>query len=287
LESLSGGVRLYPKFGPTVVRTGEGNSSYHALQARLDRRFTRGFQVRASYTWSKLIDSTSDGIGAINAQEPNNSNLTSIPVMQGGMKIDRGVSDFDRPQRLTIAYLWEVPGPRSGWLKYVLGEWQIAGITTFQSGTPFTVGNGSDRNDDTYFVDRPDIGNPTAPLTSRAIVFPKCATRYQNPDTAACVRPSDVRWVEGSGFPNASTVGRNTLRTGGTNNFDLNLTKSIRMKESRRLELRWEALNAFNHPQFVHAPSRNVNGANPGWFLNRDFTDAGVRSMWVQVKLVF
>ena len=98
--------------------------------------------------------------------------------------------------------------------------------------------------------------------------------------------------MEGIGFPNAATVGRNTLRTGGTNNFDLNLTKSIQFGETRRLELRWEALNAFNHPQFVQVPSNaqsltSVNGAAAGQFLNRDYTDSGIRSMWVQVKVVF
>ena len=99
--------------------------------------------------------------------------------------------------------------------------------------------------------------------------------------------PSEVHWVEGIGFPNASTVGRNSLRTGGTNNFDLNLTKLISIGENRRLELRWEALNAFNHPQYVNVPPRTVFGTPPGQFLNRDFTDSGIRSMWVQVKLVF
>jgi hypothetical protein len=55
----------------------------------------------------------------------------------------------------------------------------------------------------------------------------------------------------------------------------------------RRLELRWEALNALNHPQFVKVPPMNVNSASAGQFLNRDFTDTGIRSMWVQLKLVF
>ena len=114
-----------------------------------------------------------------------------------------------------------------------------------------------------------------------------CATGYQNPDTLSCVSPSDVHWVEGSGFPNAGTVGRNTLHTGGTNNFDLNLTKSIPLGETRRLEFRWEALNAFNHPQFIQVPQKNVNGTLPGRFLNRDFTDSGIRTMWVQAKVVF
>jgi len=70
------------------------------------------------------------------------------------------------------------------------------------------------------------------PLNTRAIIFPRCVTGYQNPDTGSCVSPRDVHWVEGIGFPNAATVGRNTLRTGGTNNFDLNLTKSIPLGEN-------------------------------------------------------
>jgi hypothetical protein len=223
----------------------------------------------------------------MNQQQPDRMNRTSVPVMQGGLKLDRGVSDFDRPQRLSIVYLWAVPGPRSGWLRYPLGGWQLAGITIFQSGTPFSVGNGSDRNNDGITGDRPDIGNPSAPLNTRAIILPGCPSGYQNPETDSCVNPGDVHWVEGSGFPNPATVGRNTLRTGGTNNFDFNLTKSFPFGESRRVELRWETLNALNHPQFVNVPQMSVNGTPAGRFLNRDFTDSGIRSMWVQVKLLF
>ena len=284
---LLNGVRLYPNSGPVIAKTSQGNSSYQALQARLDRRFARGFQIAASYTWSKFIDSTSEGVGYQNSQQPDRQNRTSIPIMQGGLTLDRGLSDFDRPQRLTIAYLWAVPGPRSGWSRYPFGGWQVAGITTFQSGTPFSVANGSDRNNDGIPADRPDTGNPSAPLNTRAMISKICATGYQNPNTGSCVSPGDVHWVEGIGFPNSATVGRNTLRTGGTNNFDLNLTKSIPLGESRRLELRWEALNAFNHPQYVNVPQTSVNGTPAGRFLNRDFTDSGIRSLWVQAKLVF
>src|SRR5262249_48764339 len=135
--------------------------------------------------------------------------------------------------------------------------------------------------------DRPDIGNPSAPLNTRAVIFPNCASGYQNPGAGSCVNPGDVHWVEGTGFPNSATVGRNTLRTGGTNNFDMNLTKSILFGETRRGEFRWEALNAFNHPQFVNVPQMSVSGPPPGRFLNRDFTDSGIRSMWVQIKMIF
>jgi hypothetical protein len=283
---LLAGMRPYPNYGQVLVIDNEGNSSYHALQTRLDRRFSHGFQLAASYTWSKAIDSTSDFVAG-DVQSPGKDTITSVPISQGGLKLDRGLSDYDRTRRLTLAYLWVIPGPRSGWWKYALGGWSVGGVTTFQSGTPFTIGNGSDRNNDTFLQDRPDIGNPTAPLNTRAIIFPKCATGYQNPDTGSCVSPGDVHWVEGIGFPNGATVGRNTLHTGGTNNFDLNLTKSIPLGEKRRLELRWEAFNAFNHPQFIQVPQMNVNSMAAGRFLNRDFTGSGIRTMWVQAKVVF
>jgi len=279
--------RLYPEYGQVIVKTSEGNSSYHALQVRLERRFAHAFQLTAAYTWSKMIDSTSDGIGTANMQDPPPGNLSSVPVMYGGLKLDRAVSDFDRPQRMTIAYLWNLPGPRSGWSRHLLGGWQLAGITTFQSGTPFSIANGFDRDNYGDREHRADIGNPNASMNTRAILSSSCATGYQNPDTLSCVNASSVHWVEGIGFPNASTVGRNTLRTGGTNNFDLNLTKSIALGENRRLELRWEALNAFNHPQYVNVPPRDVLNTSLGQFLNRDFTDSGIRTMWVQTKLVF
>lgn len=166
----------------------------------------------------------------------------------------------------------------------------FSGSRTFQRGkvrTPFSVANGSDRNNDGILGDRPDIGNPNAPVNTRAIISPKCPTGYQNPDTGSCINPGDVRWVEGIGLPNGATVGRNTLRTAGTNNFDVNLTKSIPLGETRRLELRWEALNALNHPQYVNVPPMTVNGTPARHFLNRDFTDCGIRGVWVQVKLAF
>jgi len=292
------GERLHPDYGQRTVRTSQGNSAYHALQAHLDRRFVNDLQLTASYTWSRSLDSTSEGIGQTNNQYAS-ANLTSVPVAQGGLRLDRGLSDFHRSQRLTLLCLWVVPGPTKGIWKQVLGDWSIAGIASFQSGTPFTIVNGSDRNSDGWNqMDRPDVANPDAPRNSRAVIAPSsgpqyCATGYRNPDTDACVNPFDVYWVEGTGLPNTSTVGRNTLLTGGTNNFDLSLFKSFAIGERKRLEFRWEALNAFNHPQFVRVPERNVQsspgpqGGLPSRFFNRDFTDSGIRSMWVQMKLVF
>jgi hypothetical protein len=152
--------------------------------------------------------------------------------------------------------------------------------------------NGFDRNGDGWPEDRPDISNPTAPLSSRAILWTTtgpqaCQTGYRNPDTNACTSPADVHWIEGTGFPNASTIGRNTLFTGGTNNFDMSLLRTVHIAERASLEFRFEAQNALNHPQFVQVPQKDIVNTPPGRFLNRDFTDGGIRSIWLQVKLLF
>jgi len=273
------GSRPHPDFGVRQIRTSDGNSAYHAMQWRVDRRFARGFQLGGAYTWSRNIDSTSEGVGADSEQE----NL----IESVERKRERGLSSYDRTHRFTILYMWSVPNLGAGFSKYLLGGWSIAGITSFQSGAPFTLlsNRGLAVADDA--TNRPDIGNPKAPLNSRAILSQNCATGYLNPDTGLCVSAADVHWIQGTGLPNAATVGRNTLRTGGINNFDLSLSKSFQIAEQKRLEFRWEALNALNHPQFTRVPARDVNSLTPGRFLNRDFTDSGIRSMWVQLKLVF
>jgi hypothetical protein len=282
------GQRLHPEFGSREIRASEGNATYHAMQWRLDRRFAPDLQLSASYTWSRNIDSSSEGIGRVNTQY-NNPNLLSVPVAQGGMKLDRGPSDYDRTHRFTVLYVWALPALAKHW-KYLVESWTIAGIASLQSGAPFTVvstrRNGAGCKPSDCPGDRPDIGNPTAPFNRRAILSGACPTGYSNPETDLCVAPSEVHWIQGIGPPNSATVG-NTLRTGAINNLDVSLAKSFPVAEQKRLEFRWEAFNVLNHPQFTQVPPRDFNDKTPGRFLNRELTDSGIRSMWMQVKLLF
>ena len=257
------GTNLYPEFGGRGIRTSQGNSSYHAMQWRVDRRFVGGFRATAAYTWSKNLDSTSEGVGT-QSNQSGPANRASVLIAQDGLRLDRGPSDYDRTHRVSLLYLWNIRGPASGFMRAVFGGWSISGITTFQSGAPFSVLNGVDaaRVPHAPGSPRPDIGNPNAPLNSRAVISPSsgsqfCATGYRNPDTDTCVTPADVHWIQGIGPPNASTVGRNTLRAGGVNNFDLSVSKSFEIGENRRLEFRWDALNVLNHPS-VHSDSGQI-----------------------------
>lgn len=290
------GNRLYNNYGIRRIRTNGANSNYHSLQILVDRRFKKGFELTGSYTFSKNIDSMSE----VFATNNNLSSYTSVPTLYGGLALDRAVSDLHRKHRATISYTWALPGFKNGLLSYPLGGWKLTGITTFQSGMPYTIANGYDRNNDGLDNDRPDIGNPNAPIDTRAYIVPTtgtsgtiCATGYYNPDAAKCVTSTDVYWLQGAGLPNGSTVGRNSLYTRGVNNFDMNLMKAFKVSEGKTLEYRLETFNTFNHSQYTSVPERSVVGTTTGnaWmgtrFLNEKYTGGGYRTMRMQLKFIF
>jgi hypothetical protein len=280
---LAGGSRLYPTFGRRQIRGNSGNSNYHALQARLDRRFSKGVQLTGSYTWSKFIDAASE----VFTRDGTSSNL-SASLAQGGLQLDRAVSMFDRTHRLVFTYIWDVPGPKGGVLGNVLGGWQMSGITTLQSGNPFTITQGGDRNGDGVAGgDRPDIGNPSAPRNTRAIISPTSPTGYLNPDTNQPVARTDVYVVQGVGAPGPGTIGKNTERSKRTNNFDWSLFKSFLIREGLRLEYRLETFNLFNHQQFFEVPAATLITAVPGAFLNHTLVDGTGREMRMGLKLIW
>jgi hypothetical protein len=294
------GVRLHPEFGIRQIRTNSGNSNYHAMQLRVERRFTPSLNFAGSYTWSRMIDSTSEIYQAwntygtsidVSAFQPA---LTSVPISQGGLRLDRAVSDYHRSHVFTINYSWEVPGPKSGLFGHVAGGWTLAGITSIGSGAPYTVLNGADRNNDGVAADRPDIGNPNAPLNTRAILSGSCSTGWLNPDINGCVTPNDVHFIQGIGLPNSRTVGRNTLAVeGGGMQTWLTVLKAFSIKETRKLEFGVEILNLFNSPGYAYIPSASVvgspgpSGTMPSRFLNKDYTYSFTRTMNVRAKLIF
>ncbi len=91
-------------------------------------------------------------------------------VLGASPHIDYGNSDFDRRHIGSIGFSWEIRAPKTGLMRQVLGGWKLAGIADWQTGEPFTMSNGTDRNGDGQSgPDRPDISNPSAPLNTRAV----------------------------------------------------------------------------------------------------------------------
>jgi hypothetical protein len=174
----------------------------------------------------------------------------------------------------------------------MFGGWTLGGISHWQTGLPFTIRNGTDRGGfGQSAAERPDISNPAAPLDTRAIIKTSCATGFGNPDLAGtpCVDPNTVHWIQGSGLPNARTVGRNTLRAPGVDNLDISIAKRFRFTEKSGLEFRADMFNALNTTNLGFDTSsfvpRTVRGSLAGQFLDFGQTDSIGRSMRMRVKV--
>lgn len=279
------GVRRFPLLGIRRMRTNGVNSSYNSLQVRVDKAFSHGFQFITSYTLSKNIDNNSEVFATTNS----GSSLASVPVFLGGLNLDKALSDFDRRHVFTTGYIWELPGPKQGFLGHVAGGWQIAGGIVFQSGAPYTLLNGSDRNGDGVTgLDRPDISNVNAPHNTRAIISTTCSTGFANPDKAnACVSPNDVYVVQGTGFPTAKTIGRNTELSKAVQNFSTSVYKTFNLTERFKLEYRFETFNTFNHPQFTGIPGQSVAGSAANRYQLFDLLNGGGRTARMGFKFIF
>ncbi|MBI3693343.1 MAG: TonB-dependent receptor [Acidobacteria bacterium] len=207
-----------PYLGLASVNTYEttANSIYHSLQVSAVRRFSGGFSLQGSYTFSKIIDNTAAPINSYAAD-----------------RLERSMSGFDRTHIFVGSYVWELPLARKaqGWQRKALHGWQISGITNFQSGNPITPGVSGDRAGTGGGGQRPNlIGAVTRIMT---------LARWFNTDAFALPALGT--------FGNA---GRALVRGPGINDWDVSFSKRTELKENVSLQFRAEFFNLFNHAQF-------------------------------------
>lgn len=286
------GTRFQPQVGIRTVRATSANSNYESLQVALKRRFSSTplgqVQFEGSYTYSHFLDDVSDVFGFDSTPSP----LQSVSQVLGGSRhLDYGNSDFDRRNVGALGFLWSVRGPRKGVVGSLVGGWQLSGIAHWQTGFPFTVTNGTDRNGDGQSApDRPDISNLAAPLNTRAVIKASCATGFGNPDQTGtpCIDPASVHFIQGKGLPNANTVGRNTLRAPGLDNLDFSVAKQFRFTERMNLEFRTDMFNALNTLNLGYrVASRSVKNSVAGSFLDFNQTESVPRTMRMRLKFTF
>ena len=289
------GARFMPQVGPRTVRATSANSNYESLQFELKRAFKATpvgeLQFDGSYTYGHFLDEVSD----VFAFDSTLSSVQSVSQVVGGSRhLDYANSDFDRRHVGSIAFVWGIRGPKRGLTGTLVGGWQLSAIAIWQTGIPYTVANGSDRNRDGQLtVDRPDISNPSAPVNTRATRKPSCATGYANPDLtgAPCVSPTSVHFIEGIGLPNANTVGRNSLSLPGLDNIDFAAAKIFRFTERMNLEFRADMFNALNTLNLGYTTLGFRNGqavtAPRGKFLNQALTSDDPRSMRMMLRFSF
>jgi hypothetical protein len=248
-----------------------GKSNYHAFQYKLQRRLSNGFSTLLSYTWSKSIDTSSGWFNTENGIG-NNANVQNYYDQDS----NRAVSGYDIPHLLTMGTVWELPfGKGKRWLRngpasWLLGDWQTNWLLLTRSGQPFTVEVTGDpaniRAGQTY--SRANlISDPFQPGPVLSHPDVRCRTTISQGGLAADQVRTPRTWfnpcalaIPVNSFGNA---GRNIMRTDNWWNVDFSLFRNIPLGETRKLQLRGEAFNVFNHIDLGN-PAVGLNGATPG-----------------------
>ncbi len=273
------GQRLDPTRGSILIGQGQAKSSYHAGQFTFEKRFGQvgmfgknfgQFFINANYTFSAFISESDDILGGA----PNRT-LPQDPRNPTG---DRGRSGFDQPHRFVMNYLYISPTVFNNgnlfnrFLNGLLSEWQLSGVTTYASGTPFTVFNANNA----LGILAGQIG--TVAGSQRVSVNP--AGQYPLVSTPTNPNPNAYFIVNDANSGIVGSLGANTERTGNTKNWNMALTKNFKtFTESQSLQLRMEVFNVFNRRNFTLIPSNTIgNTVNTDLFLNLGRTNVSGRT---------
>ncbi|HEU0120532.1 MAG TPA: TonB-dependent receptor [Bryobacteraceae bacterium] len=228
-----------------------GNSNYHSLQVRADRRMARGLNALTSYTWSKCISGPSD-IGADIGGGSFIGTMQNIYDMAG----ERSLCGFDVTQRFVQSLVYDIPffSGAPSVMRSLLGGWQASSIIVAQSGFPGDIAFGVDTTG-TGVGSRPDVvAGQKANLDGSERTY----QRWFN--TAAFAEPAFGM------YGNSARTG--AIRLPGLVNVDFSVNKQFRLGETRRAELRTEFYNLFNHyniqPGSVDRNIRSVNFGKVG-----------------------
>jgi hypothetical protein len=225
----------FPYIGVTAYDRSTGSSSYNALQVSLNGRSEYGLTYLVSYTWSKALDLACSGWYGVEGCSIQNPYTPQA---------DKGPSATDLPQIFSAAFVYQLPfgkGKRfdsgNSIVNYVVGGWNLNGVLSLNSGTPFDIGSGKDiantgnyNYGNGYGYERADVVGPLYPAT-------KTPQEWFN--TSSFVYPQPFTFGD---------LGRDTLRSDWFKNFDFSIFKQLPITESKRLEFRVEMFNLTNTP---------------------------------------
>jgi hypothetical protein len=215
----------------------------------VNRRLARGLQFRGAYTFSKSLD---DGDNMNTSVATNSPAFVANPLQP---KSDYGRASFDVRHAAVIHATYDLPFGRNDdsqahpWVERLIGNWQLSGIQTLQSGLPFTPQLSYNPSNDG------DTRNPVRPSWNPNFigsVIPGGPNQYFNP--SAFIQPLPGTY---------GNVGRNILQAPGLTETDLSLTKVFSFSERLHLQFRTEVFNLFNHTNF-NAPNPVVYAAATG-----------------------
>jgi hypothetical protein len=245
-----------------VAFLSNGNSTYHGGSAQLTKRFSRGFQMTASYTFSHLIDDTTAEVFSTVLSPRRVEDFQNL-------RRERANSALNHPHRFVTSWIYEVPwfSKSNGLTKTLLGGFNIAGTYTYETGEGITVRSGNDANLNGDGAGDRAILNPSgtegvgSSVTPLCRVTGNCSAAGAGAVVAYLANNPNARYIQ-TGAGAESTIGRNTFRLPPINNFDISLFKNFRFGESKYFQLRADFFNAFNHPQYVPGSVNSVDPVN-------------------------
>lgn len=257
--------RPYPAFGRITLATSTGESWYHALQVKAQRRFSQGLGFLASYTWAKSLDlhggeAESRGGGIQNPAD---------------IQASKGLSGFDLRHRFSVAANYELPFGRdkrfatSGLGAALLGDWQTMLIVSLRSGYPFSVlsaGDSANADAGSVFADLIGDNHGNLPGDQRTV------DRWF--DTDAFARPAPFTF---------GTAGRNIVSGPGAATVDFSLVRDFRLPAAHRLQFRVEAFNLFNRVN-LGLPNSTIGAAGFGAIRS---TATNAREIQLAFKYIF
>jgi hypothetical protein len=261
--------RVNTQYNSLQMADNLSDSSYHALQTSLNRRFSHNWQAQVSYTYSKSID---DGSGTYGL---DGGGLASNPL---SVAADRGLSNFNRTHNFRVSGIYAVPFRVKGFVGEVVNGWQLTGVFTYLSGAPV---------------------NPTS-ATNR--VFTGTGQNGGRPDVVAgCDLYSGFQQLHGLWFNPAcfaiqplgtyGNAGRDIIIGPNLWNLDNSLTKDwkvTKISEQFAVQFRAEAFNILNHPSFQNPNAVMFAGSAPNASAGKiTATNSSPRQIQLALKITF
>jgi carboxypeptidase family protein/TonB-dependent receptor-like protein len=263
-------LRPFPQFMNIRTRRNDGSSTYHSGQFRIEKRFSRGYTLSGSYTWSKLIEKVS-------FLNPTDT------------QFEKRISGNDAPHRIVISGIWQIPfnskqglGRRIGRLgRIFLKDWQVEGIVQVQSGRPLEFGNVFFAGDPSTLRAHIDGSTVDAVFDTSGFYFRDAAVQ-----TNGVIDPVKQRADPRIRLSNNIRTLPSRLtgfRGQPLRLYDLSIIRSFRFNETTKLQFRAEFLNAFNHPQFSD-PNLDPTSSS----FARSTSQANLpRNIQLAIKLIF
>jgi hypothetical protein len=246
--------RGMPKInGVQGVSAGDANNKYHAFNLRIEKQFSKGFNLLANYTISKNLETNGSGDSSY-AQNGN----TSLPLYSFDRRRDNGPAPLDIPQRFVISYGYELPfGKGKAFLKSgrqvskLLGGWQVNGITVVRGGFPTDI---------RVAVVPPTFATFNVPDRVPGVSMyaqNRGVDQYFNP--AAFKVPGTVPSNTGVPIQRFGDSARHVARGPGSVNFDFSIFKNTQISDKATLQFRAEFFNLTNTPTFFLAAANDAS----------------------------